>query len=226
MKLAVLPRYVDLKKENNPFNLKHCVNHDFELMAKKFEIGLCSVLSPFEFQDICDLCSGLIIPGSNNKVNPAYYGGEPMNPPPVYDEFALDLKVLDYFVKNNKPVFGICAGHQAINIYFGGTINYITEDGTKPHSGTKHCVNVDKNSFVYDAFKSEKISVNSYHVMHIDNLGKDLKVVCTSDDGIIEAIENREKRIFATQWHPEKCFENDNFAEMKLFENFIECCKN
>lgn len=92
MKLAVLPRYLDIKRENGAFNHKHYVNHHYEMIAKEMGIGLCAIISPYEFEDFCSLCDGLIIPGSSNKVNPSYYGGEPMNPPPVYDDFALDIK--------------------------------------------------------------------------------------------------------------------------------------
>lgn len=225
MKLATLPRYLDLNKENNDFNLKHYLNHDFILMSQKLGIGLCTIMSPYECEDFCSMCDGLIIPGSANKVNPSYYGEEPMNPPPDYDVFALDLKVIDYFIKNNKPVFGICAGLQAINIYFGGKIGYITTDGTKPHYQTTHPVNIKKDSFVYDAFKSERADINSYHVMHINKLGSELDVVAESDEGIIEAIENKERRIFGVQWHPEQSFRTDNSTEHNLFKNFLECCR-
>lgn len=222
MKIAVLPRYLNLKKENYDFNLKHYVNHDYILMAQKMGVGLCAIMSPYECEDYASFCDGLIIPGSYNKVNPVYYGGKPMNPPPECDEFALDIKVIDAFAKANKPIFGICAGHQAINIYFGGTKGSITEDGTKPHSNTTHCINIKPGSFVYDAFKSERAEINSFHVMHINNIGKDLTVTAKSDDGIIEAIENKERRIFGVQWHPELCFKKENSPEMKLFENFVK----
>lgn len=222
MKLAVLPRYLDLKKENYDFNLKHYVNHDYILMAQQMGVGLCAIMSPNECEDYASFCDGLIIPGSNNRVNPVYYGGEPMNPPPDYDVFALDIKVIDAFAKAGKPIFGICAGHQAINIYFGGTIGCITEDGTKPHSNTSHFIKIKQDSFVYDAFKSERAEINSYHVRHIKKIGKDLDVVAKSDDGIIEAVENKERRIFGVQWHPERCFKKEESPEKKLFENFIK----
>ncbi len=225
MKLASLPRYIDLKKENSVWNFKHYVNHDFEMMAYEFGIGLYAILSPYELEDFCSVCDGLIIPGSFNRVNPSYYGGEAMDPPPAHDDFALDIKAIDCFVKQHKPVLGICAGHQAINIYCGGTINCITDDGTKPHYGTVHSVNIKGDSFVYEAFQTDKAEINSYHVRHIDKLGKGLEVVAASDDGIIEAIEDKERKLFGTQWHPEKCFENNNAVEKRIFRNFLATCE-
>lgn len=225
MKLAILPRYIDLQSKTSTSNEKHFINHDYELMAHKFGVGLCSILSIYESEDFCSICDGLIIPGSNNRVNPTYYGGEPLDPTPVHDDFALDIKIIDYFAKNNKPILGICAGHQAINIYFGGTLGLVTQDDSTPHKGTNHPISVKPNSFVYDAFDAERVTVNSKHIRKIDKLADCLEVVATSDDGIIEAIQHKEKKIFGVQWHPEVSFRGDRTDEWKIFENFLECCK-
>lgn len=223
MRIAVLPRYINLGKKDSVWNERHYILHQYERMATRLGIGLCVIISPYDFEAVCELCDGLIIPGSANMVNPSYYGGEPMNPPPVHDDFSLDLKVADYFVKNEKPVLGICAGLQALNIYFGGTIGLISET-ERPHSNVTHGINITKDSFVYDVFGSSRATVNSYHVREIKKLGRGLEVVATADDGVIEAVENKEKRIIATQWHPERCFENENSVEEKLFENFLSIC--
>ncbi len=223
MRLAILPRYIDLEVEGSVWNRRHYIVHQYERMAKEFRIGLCNIMSPYGFEEVCELCDGLIIPGSSTKVNPSYYGEEPMNPPPVYDEFALDLKLMDYFIKREKPILGICAGHQALNIYFGGTIGRIP--GNDPHKNVTHLIKIKEDSFVYDAFGCESVTVNSHHVLEIKKLGRGLDVVATSEEGIIEAVENKEKKIFATQWHPERCFEGGNSSEKKIFENFLACCK-
>ena len=47
MKLATLPRYIDLKQENNNFNIKHYINHDFVLMAHELGVGICTIIFPF-----------------------------------------------------------------------------------------------------------------------------------------------------------------------------------
>ena len=113
---------------------------------------------------------------------------------------------------------------QALNIYFGGSLGYVTNDDTRPHYKTVHNINIKKDSFLYDAFEAEKANINSYHVMCIDKLAPDFKVVATSDEGIIEAIEHKGKKIFGFQWHPEMTF-TENSAEERLFKNFVELCK-
>ena len=85
-------------------------------------------------------------------------------------------------------------------------------------------INITKDSFVYDVFKSEEATINSYHCYEIDRLAPALSVVATSPDGVIEAAENKERRIFATQWHPELTLAQENSVEHKFFENFFKCC--
>ena len=58
--------------------------------------------------------------------------------------------------------------------------------------------------------------------MHVDKLGEGLEIVAESDDGIIEAFRHKQKNVFGVQWHPERSFDE----ERKLFENFLELCKN
>ena len=91
----------------------------------------------------------------------------------------------------------------------------------------KHTVEVKEGSFVWDVFKSTTAEVNCFHGWELDRLAPVFDVVAKTADGVAEAIEWKEKNIFATQWHPERSFHDswDNEIEQKFFENFIECCK-
>lgn len=78
---------------------------------------------------------------------------------------------------------------------------------------------IKENSKLYEILSSEKIKVNSRHRKCI----KETKLDCVaySEDGIIEALEDKKKRFFiGVQWHPE-CLINDEFSK-KLFDAFIE----
>ena len=58
------------------------------------------------------------------------------------------------------------------------------------------------------------IKVNSFHHQAIKNVAKYFKVIATSEDGIIEAIEYN--NIIGVQWHPEQ------MMDIEFFRKYIE----
>ena len=224
MNIASVLRYVDMKRGDG-WDKRFSIPYFWKQMADKYRVGMNYILSEYGFEEICERCDGLIVPGSSTDINPSYWGGEPFGEKQLYDEFPFDAKLIDWFLKNNKPVFGVCGGLQAINVYMGGSLKKADKNIHSNHQMRNHKINILKDSFVYDVFNTDSAEVNSYHYWAIDRLGDSLECIATSDDGVIEAIECREKRIFATQWHPERSFSEGNPIENKFFENFINLCK-
>ena len=224
MIFATTLRYVSMNP--GPWQDRFYIMKDYLDMARELGIGLISVLSANECERIADLCDGLIVPGSGTNIDPTYYGGEPFDPQVPVDEFALDRLLIDAFVKRGKPVFGICGGLQAINVYFGGTLKELDDAVAHRREELKtHEVNIAEGSFVYDVFGTERALVNCYHNWEIDRVGEGLTVVARTDDGVIEAIESKALHVYATQWHPEQSYHTGNSIEHKFFENFIKIAK-
>lgn len=243
MNLAILPRFkagtFDQIWGNNGFSL----GGSWVTMAQRFGIGLVTINSEYDLERICQACDGLIVPGSPIDIDPTYYGGEPFDPPAIYDEYALDSKVIACFAKYNKPMFGVCGGIQALNVAFGGTLGRVKEmrDTTvsethsteitaqTPKGNTVpykiHDILVEKDSFVYDVYGTELAVSNTYHAWAVDRLAPGFRIVAKTKDGIVEAIECKEKNIFATQWHPELGFYIGDETQMQFFANFIDCCR-
>ena len=144
-----------------------------------------------------------------------------MNP-----EYALDAKLMKYFYERNKPIFGICGGHQAINVFLGGTLKKVDDPVAHENGDEKrHIIDIKEGSFVHDVFGKTEAMVNCYHAWEIDDLAPDLDAVARTRDGVIEAIEWKEKNIYATQWHPEQSFHTGDPIENKFFENFLKRCE-
>lgn len=226
MKLATVLRYVELEATGPDavWNTRYYIGNGFEKMAKENGVGLIAIMTEHDIESVLAECDGLVIPGSATNINPEYYGGEPWETAEPVDEYGFDRKIIEHFVKARKPIFGICGGMQELNIYFGGNMRLIPAKGT--HNNTRHNIDIAPDSFVYDVYKSEKAEINSYHNWMLDKVAEGFKVVARSEEGIIEAIECKEKKIFAVQWHPELSYNTDNHTEDKFFKNFIECCKN
>lgn len=154
------------------------------------------------YKELINLCDGIIFQGGDNF------------------EF-YDLSALKYIYDINKPVLGICLGMQLMGVLFDG--NIINIDNHKKKLSYAHNVVINKNSILYNIYKTNKIKVNSRHKQIIKNTR--LKVVGLSQDGYIEAIEESNKNFFiGVQWHPENMV-SYNKEQNNLFKYFIKCCK-
>lgn len=229
MNLATTLRLVNFNN-NSVWQRRYYIMNHYEMMGRELGVGINAILSPYCFEEICEKCDGLIIPGSGMNIPTHYYNGPalPENELPEVDEYYLDSLLIDYFHKANKPILGICGGLQAINVFFGGTIKKL-DDYVAHMNGEnqkKHKINITEGSFVHDAYKSTRATVNCYHNWEIGRLAEGFCAVARTDDGVIEAIECKEKRIFATQWHPEHAFEWEPRVDKEIFINFLKHCEN
>lgn len=225
MNVATLLRYVDMKK-GDAWDHRYYIMHDYNLFANKYKIGMAAIMTEYGFEEICKECDGLFVPGSGTNIDPSYYGMPSFDPPETVDEYALDSKVIRYFLDHKKPIFGICGGHQALNVFFGGTIKLVDDLPHHYDVGEKdHVIDITEGSFVHDVFRAPSAVVNSYHSWEIGRLAPELEISARSRDGVIEAVECKERNIFATQWHPEQSFHTGDPIEHKFVENFLRRCE-
>ncbi len=128
-----------------------------------------------------------------------------------------DYKLVKYLYDFDIPTLGICLGMQGMAMAFNGQ----QEQEIINHNSKKnyaHTVNINKSSLLYKILQEEKIKVNSRHNYSIPKTN--FLVNATSEDGIIEGIEDTNKKFFlGVQWHPEST-EDKNSG--KLFTYFID----
>lgn len=175
---------------------------------------------------------GLLLPGGVD-VNPKYYNQEIDGSEEIDDKLdTLQFAVIDKFAKANKPILGICRGHQLINVYYGGSL---IQDLSNANEHVRingidniNEVAVDKDSFLYELYKSEKIVTNSSHHQAIDRLANGFKIVAKCDD-VVEAIEHQSLPVISVQFHPERmCFEKTNPKTADgsyVIKYFLDKCK-
>ena len=155
---------------------------------------------------------GLLLPGGGD-VHPALYHEEingAADIDPALDD--LQWKVLDRFVKAGKPVFGICRGHQLINVYYGGTLiqdlpNGSVHDWDQGETRDKaHDTYAEPGSWISRLY-GDRFPTNSAHHEAVGRTGEGLIVDQRSEDGVAEAMHHRSDFVFSVQWHPERmCF--------------------
>jgi putative glutamine amidotransferase len=179
-------------------------------------------------------CDGLLLTGGED-VYPAWYGKEPdtmrcieMNP----HRDSLDIALIAKALELKMPVFGICRGHQILNVYLGGKLIIdIPED--YPSAITHQCedylhcfhnVNIIPNTLLSSLSKCDSFSVTTNHHQAIDQLSPLLTVNARANDNLIEGIEwqHRDGKSFlmGVQWHPER-MEKANPLSGQLADEFI-----
>ncbi|PKK40480.1 Glutamine amidotransferase, class I [Clostridiaceae bacterium JG1575] len=208
------------------------VNDDY--VRAVLAAGGLPLLLPFSLDEAAPkeylaMVDGLLLSGGHD-VAPQRYGEEPKQKiGEVFPERdAFDLALLKEALNQNIPIMGICRGFQIINVHFGGTLlqdlSYSEAplqkhmQGHTPQLGT-HRVEILPGSRMASLL-GEEIMVNSFHHQTVLTPGDDLLVCARALDGTIEAVESKEQRILATQWHPEMMA---GFAGpmKKLFEDFV-----
>jgi putative glutamine amidotransferase len=131
--------------------------------------------------------------------------------------------LLEFAIKKCIPILGLCRGLQIINVFFEGTLKKVEDkelhlvykdmDADDMNFNTvdlshRHELTIMKDSFLNQSLNKTTTQVNSAHEQGIDILGKGLQIEAKSEDNLIEAISNMERKILAVQWHPEMDLDN------------------
>ena len=188
-----------------------------------------------ELEQLCSLCNGFLITGGQD-VDPAIYGETPI---PQMGEICtvldqMERQVLEYAIKEDKAVLGICRGIQYLNAMLGGSLyqdlNVQHPSKTEhhmepPYDRVIHQVQIIDGTPLHRLLQLTELGVNSYHHQAVKTLAPSLTVMAESEDGLVEAVYMPEKSyVWAVQWHPELSYQTDKYSR-KIFESFVAACK-
>ena len=177
---------------------------------------------------------GLLLPGGDD-VDPANYGQKMLGAvdiDPPLDE--LQLAVIDSFFQAKKPIFGICRGHQLLNVYFGGTLiqdlpGGKIHDWDKGKSEDKAHETIALPGTWVEKLYGQRFVTNSAHHQAVDALGRGLTVDQRALDGVIEGMHHENGLVFSVQWHPERmCFahqRSDTVDGAAVLRFFLSLCE-
>ncbi|MGB3908623.1 MAG: aminodeoxychorismate/anthranilate synthase component II [Methanomethylovorans sp.] len=112
------------------------------------------------------------------------------------------------------PLLGVCFGHQAINVAFGGSVGHTK--GGPIHGKTSDITHEGSPLFagIPQHFKGGR-----YHSLAIEKLADGLKMTARADDGTIMAVEHMKYPIYGVQFHPESVLTESG---IKIVENFLK----
>lgn len=114
------------------------------------------------------------------------------------------------------PILGICLGHQAICEAFGGTVTYAKH----VLHGKSSLVSVEEGATLFRGIEAP-LTVGRYHSLAADEatLPPCLRVVASSDDGDVMAVQHVTDPTFGLQFHPESILTPDGRT---LVQNFVD----
>lgn len=192
--LGVYETYIRsvIKGGGIPLIISPTKNMEYEIYNKNIELNKMELDN---LNYVLKKCDGIIMPGGDSA-------------------YKYDYHILNYCIKNNIPILGICLGMQIMCSY--EKFNLIP---THNHYLTNHKIKILKDSLLYKIFNKEVMYVNSRHKEQVKNSGI-YKIVALCDD-VIEAVE-LDKNTFniGVEWHPEDLKDNQI-----LFDKFIETIK-
>jgi gamma-glutamyl-gamma-aminobutyrate hydrolase PuuD len=158
-------------------------------------------------QHYLQLLDGLVLIGGDD-IPPAAYGQEPHETvvPLAPERYEFERKLIARWLESGKPLLGICLGMQFTNVVAGGTMvqDIPSQIGTAVNHRAYHKVRIEPGSLLARLLDAQEVSVLSNHHQAVDDLGKNLRVVARSEDGVVEALERTDGRFgLFVQWHPE-----------------------
>ncbi len=204
--------------------------------------GGLPVIIPTGLQDatiraIYERLDGVLLPGGPD-VDPRYYGQDhhPRLGRIDAPRDTLELLLSRWAVEDDRPLFGICRGHQVLNVALGGTLiqdipsqfdTTVLHDqpDAEPRSRRLHVVEIDPASQLAGLIGRTRVEVNSLHHQAVQQPAPGLCATAYSPDGVIEALEMPEKRfVLSVQWHPEDLAADDE-ANQRLFDAFVAAAR-
>ena len=205
------------------------------------ELSLATPHAPVtKVKHYVDALDGLLLQGGAD-MSPTSYGEQPINPIWAGDEIRdrYEIELFHEFVTQGKPVFGICRGHQVINVALGGTLyqDIPTQcEGKGQHRDDakyEHCyhdVRIIPNTWLAKQYPGVDVRrVNTIHHQAIKTLGEGLVVEALSEpDGLIEAVRwEGHCFVVGVQWHPEFLGNEEDPAfltQRPLLDAFLAAC--
>jgi para-aminobenzoate synthetase component 2 len=109
------------------------------------------------------------------------------------------IEIVNAAIEKQKPLLGVCLGHQAIGAALGGKVSRAPELLHGKTSQVQH-----KNEGVFKDLKSP-FRATRYHSLAIENpnFPNDLIITATTESGVIMGVKHKTAPIEGVQFHPE-----------------------
>ena len=175
------------------------------------------------------MIDGLILAGGFFDIPPSLYGEKINSDTVLTRDIRTDFEIAlcNEAIKAHKPILGICAGEQLINVILGGTLiqhipdeieNALDHEQKTPKHLTSHRVDVVKGTLLHKIVECDEFEVNSTHHQAVKAVGDRVLVNAKAPDGVIEGIESQDHPFcLGVEWHPEYLTTEQDHRIIKYF---------
>jgi anthranilate synthase component II len=126
------------------------------------------------------------------------------------NEAGISLELVAACAEANRPLLGVCLGHQAIGQHFGGKV----VRGGLMHGKTSPVTHDGSGLF---AGLPSPFTATRYHSLIVEDIPADLIVNATSDDGHVMGFRHATLPIHSVQFHPESIATEHGHAMLANF---------
>ena len=119
---------------------------------------------------------------------------------------------------HNIPIFGVCLGFQALAIFLGGKLE---NQYAVMHGVSTRLIEISHESILFSGIQNG-IQVGLYHSWKVIGLHEKY-ITAFSENHVPMALESKEDKIFAVQFHPESILTENG---MKIIENVVNWKNN
>ncbi len=129
--------------------------------------------------------------------------------PGVPSEAGLLIPLIKEYAAS-KSILGVCLGHQAIGVAFGGTLSNLS---TVYHGIATPIQQIHEEGKINPLFEGlpDQFIVGRYHswIVNKEGLSTDLRITALEEHGYIMAMEHRSYDVQGVQFHPESILTPD-----------------
>jgi putative glutamine amidotransferase len=177
-------------------------------------------------QRYLEVLDGLVLVGGDD-IWPEAYGEKPHATvqPLTKERYQFERKLIARWLASGKPVLGVCLGMQFTNVVSGGSLiqDIPSQVGTKVDHRKYHPVHIESPSLLAQVLGSPEASVLSNHHQAVKALGRNLRVIARSEDGVVEALERTDGPFgLFVQWHPESM--TDRAHRDAIYGALVQAC--
>ena len=154
-------------------------------------IRICPVIIPNNLKNVESFLDnmkidGLLLTGGNNIEQ-----GDNVS----LNRNRTEKMALEYAIRKNIPVLGVCRGLQFIVLYFGGVLSKVSG-----HVACSHRVTMSSDH------EGASLMVNSYHDygIHMSKLPDQLTPLAWDENDCVEMVKHSTYNITGVMWHPER----------------------